>query len=163
MNKRVQYMYMIFVTAMGKGYGCFAIQPVEGCPTKFNVTASYCHPNDRSKFCKTYARNKASRCFDPRPKAIARANELNEKLNVIVDMPPLEEDKRDYNTIDIVKIALANGLNIRSWAEQAMRRGLYYVTLEKDNLDWWDMLLDKKQHSRSLVVTMQNFYFNFGE
>ena len=55
-RKDVVYVYAIFLTPNGKGYGCFAIKKTEEL-NKFLVGASYCHPSDSNKFSKSLARD----------------------------------------------------------------------------------------------------------
>ena len=153
---RLQYVYMIFVTAMGKGYGCFAIQKQEK-PNTFIVSSSYCNPIDQKKFNKTIAKGKAIQNLIPRKRAMQKAEELNMNLNVLVELPV--DEKSNYDATAIVRAALENGLHIPSWAKQSYKRNYHFFTLNKDCNSWFALI--KLLDARDIAEQIQKHYIEF--
>lgn len=139
MNK-TQYAYYIYLTPMGKGYGCYSIKEefkTDECVT-FSVTASYCHPDDRKNFSKSVARKVA----DSRRELIRNNRVSNLKkvgqVSIVTLSVPLD---RKEDTGFIVDNALLNGLEIRMWAAKAYSSNLYFKTLKLDNLSWYGLVV----------------------
>lgn len=139
MNK-TQYAYYIFVTSMGKGYGCYSIKQVgqDEKFVKFVVSASYCHPSDRKNFSKRVARDIAdSRRDRPKVRRIENLKGVGQLSSVIVDIPVANKE----DTHMIVDNALLCGLEIRPWAAAAYNKKLYFKTLSFDYLNWQNLVL----------------------
>ncbi len=139
MNK-TQYAYYIFVTSMGKGYGCYSIKQVDQDDkyVKFVVSASYCHPSDRKNFSKKVARDIAdSRRDRPKVRRIENLKTVGQLSSVVVDIPVANKE----DTHMIVDNALLCGLEVRPWAATAYNKGLYFKTLTYDHLNWQSLVV----------------------
>ena len=108
-KKEVTYVYAIFLTPFGKGYGCYAIKSTDK-PNTFLVGASYCHPSDRKNFRKKLGRDIA----------IGRAT-----TEYSFD-PELKVD-----TINIITHVLRNA-EMPYWAERAYNIGSFSFKLSAD-------------------------------
>jgi hypothetical protein len=139
MKERIQYMYYIFVTPLGKGYGCFSIKNTEA-PGVFEVSSSFCHPTDRKLFRKSIARRAADAHRDrPRETRIEKLSLMGKKTKVLVNVAP--DEKGNFDTPTIVEEAIQQGVDMRSWAMAAYKRGLFYKTLKNDCATWAKMVM----------------------
>jgi len=115
-----------------------AIHPLEA-PGVFEVSSSFCHPTDRKMFRKNIARDSADAHRDrPRAKRVAQAAEMGKAVKVTLSLPP--DDKGNVDTALIVEAAIAAGVEMRSWAAAAYKRGLFYKTLRNDKMTWAQMV-----------------------
>jgi len=138
-GKDVNYVYAIFVTPAGKGYGCFAIKRTDN-PNSFLVGASYCHPSDRNRFRKKIARNMAAGRAN---KAVSFDKELKlDSINVVDHM--LYSDK----------------LPMPSWANRAYNIGSFTYRLRADQHSTSSLLqqlfADDANVAKSFVVWATN-------
>ncbi len=116
-----KYMYMLFLTPAGKGYGCFAIDKL--ATDKFKVAASFCSPFDRKKFNKKQARNMAF-------------GRLNKSGVEVV----LEADDKKNILLQVVEEAMQTALLVPKWAVQAICMNAFSVSLSNDHLSYEDLL-----------------------
>ncbi len=112
----VGFIYVIFITPIGKGYGCFAIETKGN--NSFRVAASFCHPDDRAVFSKKKARELAS-------ERLAESNfdySFNEEVTV------------EYSGIVIRAFADPhNPIQTPSWVREAFSTDAFIFTLRADN------------------------------
>jgi len=110
-NKNVNYVYTIFITPAGKGYGCFSIKKTD-VQNKYLVGASFCHPSDKTKFKKKIAREMA----------VGRANEA----------VSFDKDLK-LDTINVIEHMLSSKkIKMPSWANRAYNIGSFTYKLKAD-------------------------------
>ncbi len=63
---------------------------------------------------------------------------MGKAVKVTLSLPP--DDKGNVDTALIVESAIAAGVEMRSWAAAAYKRGLFYQTLRNDKMTWADMV-----------------------
>ena len=129
----MQYLYMIFVTPLGKGYGCFAIKRNGD---NYTVSSSYCHPTDRKLFRKEVARDKACKMMlAPRRKRLEALDSVGAKPSVTVVFSK-ESPQQNIENATIVNAALEQRLMMPSWAKRAYNLHHFTCGLTKDNMTW---------------------------
>jgi len=111
--KDTTFVYAIFLTPNGKGYGCFAIKKGD-VHNSFLVGASYCHPNDRRSFRKKIARDIA----------VGRA------ANKFTFDPELNLDS--LHVVSHAITAKTGSIDMPSWAERAYDVGSFSYKLSLD-------------------------------
>ena len=129
--KNVEIMYCIFLTAWGKGYGCFAFDKTNLQNGEIKIAASFCNPNDSNLFSKEQARNLAEdKLLDPLCSftLVFDPNDKQEDLE-------LNEDLADmyFEAVDLPK-----------WVQKCVYRDALLFTLKQDNLSLEDLSIALK-------------------
>ena len=119
--KMTKYMYMLFLTPSGKGYGCFAIDKL--ATNKFKVAASFCSPHDRKKFSKKQARDMA----------LGRLH----KSGVEVE---LDTEEKKNILLQVVEEAIQTECFVPKWVVQSLCMNAFSVSLSYDCLSYEDLL-----------------------
>jgi hypothetical protein len=117
-KRDVVFVYQIYLTPIGKGYGCFALKRNSKDSSSYLVGASFCHPLDGSRFNKKIAREKA-------------LSRISSEKEFVLDR---EEKNTTYIVGNILKKTACLIEYIPLWAKNAYDFGLYVYKLELDNM-----------------------------
>ena len=112
----IKFMYVIFLTTKGKGYGCYAVEKRTDC---YAVGASFCNPIDRGKFSKRLARTISG----------GRIGQTTVRFAELPDKPTMQA---------IVCVAMNNFSSssyksVPRWAMKCYNEHNYYCTLRRDS------------------------------
>lgn len=158
MKDSIEFMYVIFLTAFGKGYGCFAFDKANISSGEVRVAASFCNPNDRSLFNKEDARVLAKNRLS-KDEAILFLeydteygydfdNETIASLYFEKNMPWLIGDVKPISTASTIA-------DIPKWVQKCIVRNAYSFTLKEDCFSL-ERLADSLEVSSYLFEDMRN-------
>lgn len=176
MKNHIEYMYVIFLTASGKNYGCFAFDKTDLSNGEVRIGASFCNPDDRKEFSKKEARKVAEARLSKDDAIFALdSDDCTYQLdNVDVNNEELADmyfsrnldytylsDLTDEYTVDKVVHCKSSSDDVPSWVAKAVKNGAVSYTLKNDNLSVQDLAayLDEQYNTRvlySLFVDLKN-------
>ena len=120
--KTMEFMYVIFLTAWGKGYGCFAIDKSDFQNGEVRIAASFCNPNDRHSFSKEQARKLAEDKF----------SNLDSDFVLSLVFDP-NDDKEDFESNEELAEMYFEWAQLPKWVKKCVDRNAILFTLKEDN------------------------------
>lgn len=135
--KNVEIMYCIFLTAWGKGYGCFVFDKTNLQNGEIKIAASFCNPNDSNLFSKEQARYLAEdKLLDPLC-----------SFNLVFDPNETQEDLESNEELADIYF---ESVDLPKWVQKCVYRDALLFTLKQDNLSLEDL---------SLALNVSHFLF----
>jgi hypothetical protein len=119
--KTMEYMYCVFLTAFGKGYGCFVIDKTDFQNGEIRMAASFCNPNDRYSFSKEQARKLAE-------------SKLSDPAFVFTLCFDQNDDVEDLESNEELADMYFEAVALPKWVQRCVDRNAVLFTLKQENL-----------------------------
>jgi hypothetical protein len=131
MENRLEFCYVMFITAFGKAYGCFALDKSSAVNGEVKVAASFCNAFDSKSYSKPLARKMA----------VGRLGKAG--IIVLDSVVSGEVNYQDVENSTIVHMAMEEDIvDAPSWARKAFQRGSLFYTLRASSVPFNDLVCE---------------------